>query len=82
MRGTTNMRTSLGHEFDDGLRLIVVQTYTVELYRTAVGEQSLSFQALSSHSIGAPCFAASKIRDAYVFIAQNYEVGDEICLFG
>ncbi|KAM5531106.1 hypothetical protein V8D89_015220 [Ganoderma adspersum] len=25
---------------------------------------------------------ASKIRDAYVFIAQNYEVGDEICLFG
>ncbi|KAI1789975.1 hypothetical protein LXA43DRAFT_538200 [Ganoderma leucocontextum] len=25
---------------------------------------------------------ASKIRDAYVFVAQNYEVGDEICLFG
>ncbi|PIL30984.1 hypothetical protein GSI_05677 [Ganoderma sinense ZZ0214-1] len=25
---------------------------------------------------------ASKIRDAYVFIAQNYEIGDEICLFG
>ncbi|KAE9395187.1 hypothetical protein BT96DRAFT_885850 [Gymnopus androsaceus JB14] len=25
---------------------------------------------------------ASKIRDAYVFIAQNFEDGDEICLFG
>uniref|UniRef100_A0A0W0F0R5 T6SS Phospholipase effector Tle1-like catalytic domain-containing protein n=1 Tax=Moniliophthora roreri TaxID=221103 RepID=A0A0W0F0R5_MONRR len=25
---------------------------------------------------------ASKIRDAYVFIAQNFEVGDEICIFG
>ncbi|KIL63040.1 hypothetical protein M378DRAFT_25263 [Amanita muscaria Koide BX008] len=25
---------------------------------------------------------ASKIRDAYAFIAQNYEEGDEICLFG
>ena len=27
-------------------------------------------------------FTASKIRDAYVFVAQNYEDGDEICLFG
>lgn len=25
---------------------------------------------------------ASKIRDAYVFIAQNFDDGDEICLFG
>ncbi|KAF8595864.1 hypothetical protein BDV93DRAFT_500858 [Ceratobasidium sp. AG-I] len=25
---------------------------------------------------------ASKIRDAYAFIAQNYEEGDEICIFG
>ncbi|KAG6864295.1 hypothetical protein C0991_010766 [Blastosporella zonata] len=25
---------------------------------------------------------ASKIRDAYAFIAQNFEDGDEICLFG
>ncbi|KAJ6476479.1 hypothetical protein C8R47DRAFT_1052124 [Mycena vitilis] len=25
---------------------------------------------------------ASKIRDAYVFIAQNFETGDKICLFG
>ncbi|KAG2062619.1 hypothetical protein BDR04DRAFT_1123823, partial [Suillus decipiens] len=25
---------------------------------------------------------ASKIRDAYAFIAQNYEAGDEICIFG
>ncbi|KAF9258707.1 hypothetical protein L218DRAFT_1004754 [Marasmius fiardii PR-910] len=25
---------------------------------------------------------ASKIRDAYVFIAQNFEKGDEICIFG
>ncbi|ESK89907.1 hypothetical protein Moror_795 [Moniliophthora roreri MCA 2997] len=25
---------------------------------------------------------ASKIRDAYVFIAQNFEDGDDICLFG
>ena len=63
------------------LKLISIGIYT-EALGTAVGEQSLSFQALSSHSIGAPCFAASKIRDAYVFIAQNYEVGDEICLFG
>ncbi|KAL0572524.1 hypothetical protein V5O48_009439 [Marasmius crinis-equi] len=27
-------------------------------------------------------FTASKIRDAYVFIAQNFEAGDQICLFG
>ena len=27
------------------------------------------------------CATASKIRDAYAFIAQNYEEGDEICLF-
>lgn len=26
--------------------------------------------------------SASKIRDVYAFIAQNYEDGDEICLFG
>ncbi|KAI0767193.1 hypothetical protein C8Q74DRAFT_938030 [Fomes fomentarius] len=25
---------------------------------------------------------ATKIRDAYVFVAQNFEVGDEVCLFG
>lgn len=25
---------------------------------------------------------ASQIHEAYVFIAQNYEVGDEICIFG
>ncbi|KAJ7455862.1 hypothetical protein FB451DRAFT_1407688 [Mycena latifolia] len=25
---------------------------------------------------------ASKIRDAYVFVAQNFEDGDQICLFG
>ncbi|KAF9259966.1 hypothetical protein L218DRAFT_947196 [Marasmius fiardii PR-910] len=25
---------------------------------------------------------ASKIRDAYVFLAQNFEEGDDICLFG
>ncbi|KAG1755262.1 uncharacterized protein EDB91DRAFT_1277833 [Suillus paluster] len=25
---------------------------------------------------------ASKIRDAYAFIAQNYQEGDEICIFG
>ncbi|KAL0576976.1 hypothetical protein V5O48_005018 [Marasmius crinis-equi] len=25
---------------------------------------------------------SSKIRDAYVFIAQNFEAGDKICLFG
>lgn len=25
---------------------------------------------------------ASKIRDAYAFLAQNYEDGDEICIFG
>ena len=26
--------------------------------------------------------SASKIRDAYGFLAQNFEVGDEIFLFG
>ena len=26
--------------------------------------------------------AASKIRDAYAFLAQNFDDGDEICLFG
>lgn len=25
---------------------------------------------------------ASKIRDAYVFLAQNFDKGDDICLFG
>ncbi|KAF9225781.1 hypothetical protein BS17DRAFT_699538 [Gyrodon lividus] len=28
------------------------------------------------------CVLASKIRDAYNFVAQNYEDGDDICLFG
>ncbi|KAF8179330.1 hypothetical protein K438DRAFT_1603901 [Mycena galopus ATCC 62051] len=28
------------------------------------------------------CSTASKIRDAYVFVAQNFEDGDQICLFG
>ncbi|KAK7061252.1 hypothetical protein R3P38DRAFT_650227 [Favolaschia claudopus] len=41
--------------------------------RTDAG--SLIFQALGSA-------VASKIRDAYAFIAQNYEDGDQICLFG
>jgi hypothetical protein len=26
------------------------------------------------------CFTASKICDAYVFLGQNFEEGDEICL--
>jgi hypothetical protein len=27
-------------------------------------------------------YIASKIRDCYVFIAQNFDEGDEICIFG
>ncbi|KAI5983065.1 hypothetical protein EDD15DRAFT_2202389 [Pisolithus albus] len=36
----------------------------------------------SGVAVGVHDFSASKIRDAYAFIAQNFEVGDEICIFG
>ncbi|KAH8809511.1 hypothetical protein DL96DRAFT_1762110 [Flagelloscypha sp. PMI_526] len=45
---------------------------------TTVGEISFA-------SVASECrylYVASKIREAYVFIAQNYEDGDEIYLFG
>lgn len=29
-----------------------------------------------------PMYTASKIRDVYAFLAQNYEEGDEIFMFG
>ena len=44
--------------------------------------KSPSYQSEFKHSDIVTPLIASKIRDAYVFIAQNYEAGDEICLFG
>lgn len=57
----------------------------IVLYQRGVGSET-DFRGspgpgnITSQILGAP--VASKIRDAYVFLAQNFEVGDEICLFG
>ena len=45
-------------------------------------DKSPCYQSEFKHSDRVIRLIASKIRDAYVFIAQNYEAGDEICLFG
>ena len=51
----------------------------LEALGTAVGKFIVQL-ALNLSSIRRA--TASKIRDAYVFLAQNYEDGDEICIFG
>ena len=63
------------------LKLISIGIYT-EALGTAVGEQLLSLMPSVALSQSNSCFTASKIRDAYAFIAQNYQMGDQICLFG
>lgn len=61
------------------------QKRQIVLYMSGVGSES-NFNG--DFVIGAPVLqasgvaVASKIRDAYAFIAQNFEVGDEICIFG
>ncbi|KAI6162583.1 hypothetical protein EDD17DRAFT_1776577 [Pisolithus thermaeus] len=51
------------------------QKRQIVLYLSGVGSES-DFNEASGVAV------ASKIRDAYAFIAQNFEVGDEICIFG
>ncbi|KAF5309279.1 hypothetical protein D9758_018900 [Tetrapyrgos nigripes] len=57
----------------------------IVFYQSGVGSES-DFDGkqittdLVSQALGTA--VASKIRDAYVFLAQNFEEGDDICLFG
>ncbi|KAI6043395.1 hypothetical protein EDC04DRAFT_2652964 [Pisolithus marmoratus] len=61
------------------------QKQQIVLYMSGVGSES-DFDgeflrvAAALQSYGTA--VASKIRDAYAFIAQNFEEGDEICIFG
>ncbi|KAI6038058.1 hypothetical protein EDC04DRAFT_2896919 [Pisolithus marmoratus] len=61
------------------------QKQQIVLYMTGVGSEA-GFDGTSVPQ--APLLqaygtsVASKIRDAYAFIAQNFQVGDEICIFG
>ncbi|KAI6139496.1 hypothetical protein BKA82DRAFT_4222687 [Pisolithus tinctorius] len=50
----------------------------IVLYLSGVGSES----DFNGNFAGAAPLLPSKIRDAYAFIAQNFEVGDEICIFG
>ncbi|GBE84207.1 hypothetical protein SCP_0601850 [Sparassis crispa] len=57
----------------------------IVFYQSGVGaetdfEGSSDLQQLLAQMTGV--LVASKIRDAYAFIAQNYEDGDDICIFG
>ncbi|KAF9257868.1 hypothetical protein L218DRAFT_1005643 [Marasmius fiardii PR-910] len=57
----------------------------IVFYQSGVGSEAdfAGEQVTGTGSIQAFGTAvASKIRDAYVFIAQNFEKGDEICIFG
>lgn len=69
----------------------VLQTSTdnqkrqIVLYLSGVGSESDfngDFVAVAPLLQASGVAVASKIRDAYAFIAQNFEVGDEICIFG
>ncbi|KAI6124774.1 hypothetical protein EDD16DRAFT_1474821 [Pisolithus croceorrhizus] len=61
------------------------QMRQIVLYLSGVGSESDfngDFVAVAPLLQASGVAVASKIRDAYAFIAQNYEVGDEICIFG
>ncbi|KAI0337812.1 hypothetical protein BDW22DRAFT_1432991 [Trametopsis cervina] len=56
----------------------------IVFYQRGVGSET-NFSGSSVGSLVNSAFGtavASNIRDCYAFIAQNYEAGDEICLFG
>ncbi|KAI6102303.1 hypothetical protein EDD17DRAFT_1694523 [Pisolithus thermaeus] len=53
------------------------------LYMSGVGsEADFEGNLVGSIQLLAGTAVASKIRDAYAFLAQNFNEGDEICLFG
>ncbi|KAI6141601.1 hypothetical protein BKA82DRAFT_4200294 [Pisolithus tinctorius] len=53
------------------------------LYMSGVGsEADFEGNLVGSIQLLTGTAVASKIRDAYAFLAQNFEEGDEICLFG
>jgi uncharacterized protein (DUF2235 family) len=52
----------------------------IVLYLSGVGTEGLEFEKLVAGVIGLG--VGDNIRSAYMFIAQNYEPGDEIFLFG
>ncbi|KAI6111720.1 hypothetical protein EDD16DRAFT_1807391 [Pisolithus croceorrhizus] len=61
------------------------QKRQIVLYMSGVGSESNFHGVPSPPGVALRCVivpASNKIRDAYAFIAQNYEVGDEICIFG
>lgn len=52
----------------------------IVLYLSGVGTSGLQFEKLVAGAIGVG--VGDNIRSAYMFIAQNYQPGDEIFLFG
>jgi hypothetical protein len=48
----------------------------------AVGQPMLVNSSTTLIRESYPVYAANKIRDAYAFLAQHFETGDEIFLFG
>ncbi|KIK01582.1 hypothetical protein K443DRAFT_98321 [Laccaria amethystina LaAM-08-1] len=62
----------------NGNRQIVFYQSGVGSESTFKGDQITGTTAMQALGTA----VASKIRDAYVFIAQNFDDGDEICLFG
>ncbi|KAI6040609.1 hypothetical protein EDC04DRAFT_2675952 [Pisolithus marmoratus] len=54
------------------------QKQQIVLYMSGVGSES----DFDGEFLRVAAALPSKIRDAYAFIAQNFEEGDEICIFG
>lgn len=52
------------------------------LHRIGTGLEQIGAGIGHLTSVALGYDVASKIRDAYAFLAQNYDEGDEICLFG
>ena len=88
--GTTKLRESSSHQSHKSYVFTwsnFIPCVSTEIFGTAVGQYSLNGCSKSSNEIltNLHCkynFIASKIRDAYAFIAQNFADGDEICIFG
>lgn len=62
-----------------GLRSLI---YQFQKYSAPLSVIQLFMFQTSNRSRFRMHYTASKIRDAYVFIAQNYSNGDEIFIFG
>ncbi|PCH34858.1 hypothetical protein WOLCODRAFT_133642 [Wolfiporia cocos MD-104 SS10] len=57
----------------------------IVFYQSGVGTEADFGENAVNHTLGIQAMGAAvvyKIRDAYAFIAQNFNEGDEICIFG